>query len=289
MRYSNKPYLAILLVFALFVCWQIGVAFADEKTPDFPTTDEELRGTFPYLAITDMDRETEMAEAVDLNLSKLSDGYEITQAGAYHLTGELRGSLKINAPEENVHLFLDGVSITAMTGPALYCEDGNKLIITLMPDSENTLSDSGKYPADGEVESCLYSRCDLTINGTGALSVNGYYKDAIRSRDTVKILGGDYSIKCKRTAIHGTDGIVVTDGSFMISSEKFGLKSTKSNTEGRGNIVISGGELSIIAGRYAFVTSKADLYIYDCTIYERSVMSEYDLGGTAHVQEGCIQ
>ena len=289
MRSSNKPYLAILLMFALFICWKIGSAAAAEKVPEVPIPEEELREDFPYLAITPMDLRTEMTAPVDLDLSALSDGYEITEEGEYHLTGKLRGSLVINAPEQTVHLFLDNVSITAKSGPALYCKDANKLVITLLPGTENTVSDSGDYRADAEVEACIFSTCDMTFNGTGELAVNGYYKDAVRSRDTVKILDGAYDITCKRSAIHGTDGIVVTDGSFTIASEKYGLKTTKSSAEGRGNIIISGGEFSIIAGRYAFVTEKADLFIYDCSIYQRSVMSEYDVGGIARVQEGCVQ
>ena len=289
MRRLNKLYLAIVLVFVLFICWKIGEAHEAEKLPELPMSDEQLRETFPYLAVTQMDHVNEMTDPIDLDLSTLSDGYEITEAGEYHLTGELRGSLRINTPEENVHLFLDNVSITAVSGPALYCQGANKLIITLMPGTENYISDSGDYRAEDTVEACIYCENDLTFNGTGELTVNGYYKDAIRAKDVIKILGGDYAIKCKRTAIHGTDGVVVTDGAFTISSEKNGFKSTKSSIEGRGNIIISGGELSIIAGRYAFVTEKANLYIYDCTVYQRSVMSPYNVAGSILVQEGCVQ
>ena len=289
MRNSNKLYLAILLVFALFICWKIGTAYGTEKPPEIPATEEELRESFPYLAIIDMDRETEMTDPVELNLWQISDGYEITEAGNYHLTGEMRGTLRINAPEQNVHLFLDNASITAISGPAIHCQGANRLVITLLPGTENYISDSGDYRQETTAEACIYSENHLTFNGTGELAVNGYYKDAIRSRDIMKILGGDYAIKCKRTAIHGTDGIVVTGGTFVISSEKVGLKSTKKSPDGRGNIIISGGELSIIAGRYAFVAEKANLYIYDCTVYERSVMSPYDVAGVVRVQEGCVQ
>ena len=289
MRNSNKLYVAILLVFALFICWRIGAAFEKEKVPDIPVSDEELRESFPYLAIIDMDQETQMKNPVYLDLSGLSDSYEITVAGDYHLTGDLQGTLFINTPEENVHLFFDNVSITSKSGPALYCQDANRLVITLLPGTENYISDSGDYRAEDTVESCIYSECHMTFNGSGELTVNGYHKDAIRSKDIIKILGGDYAIKCKRTAIHGTDGIVITDGTFTISSEKFGLKSTKTGAEGRGNIILSGGEFSIIAGRYAFVAEKANLYIYDCTVYQRSVMSVYDVAGAVRVQEGCVQ
>ena len=297
MPYSSEPlikrrYIIIVLILALLICWIVGRTYeaaAAGKQYEIPATEQELKENFPYLAVTPLDQETEMAAPVDLNLSRIEDGYEIATEGQFHLTGELRGTLVINAPEQNVHLFLDGVSIISKSGPAIHCQGANKLVITLMPDTENTISDSGDYRADEEIEACIYSECDMTINGTGRLIVNGYYKDAIRSKDIIKILGGNYTIKCKRTGIHGNDGVLVTGGSFLISSEKYGLKTTKSGAEGRGNMIISGGEFTIIAGRYAFVTTRANLLIYNCTVSERSVVNTYDVGGVTRVQEGCVQ
>ena len=158
-----------------------------------------------------------------------------------------------------------------------------------MPNTENVISDSASYPADGEIEACIYSECDLTINGTGILLVNGYYKDAIRSKDIVKILDGIYTIKCKRTGIRGNDGVLISGGNLKISSEKYGIKTTNSGPEGRGNLIVSGGELTVIAGQYAFVVTQADLLIYNCTVFDRSVVDTYNVGGTSNIQEGCMQ
>ena len=293
MRYSNKLiFLLIILLAALFACWKVGVAYetaAADRQVEFPANEEELQHNFPYLAINQLDQETEMTDPVEIDLSQIEDGYAITAEGQYHLTGELRGTLVINATEQNVHLFLDDATIISKSGPAIYCYGTNKLVITLMPGTQNKISDSGNYRADEEIEACVYSECDMTFNGTGELVVNGYYKDAIRSKDIIKILDGVYTIKCKRTGIHGTDGIVISGGDYMISSEKYGLKTTKSGAEGRGNMIISGGEFSIIAGRYSFVVTKANLLIYDCTVFESSVVSTYDVGGIMNVQEGCVQ
>ena len=290
MRFPHRPYIAVVLLFALFLCWKVGTAHEAAGTAvNIPSNEQELGESFPYLALTHLDQETEMTAPAAINLSRVRDGYEITEAGEYHLTGELRGTLVINAPEENVHLFLDNVSITSKAGPAIYCKDASKLVITLMPGTENVISDSGDYRAEEEAEACIFSECDMTINGTGALTVNGYYEDAIRSKDVVKILDGVYSIKCKRTGIRGNDGILVTGGTIMISSEKYGLKTTKLGADGRGNLIVSGGELTIIAGRYAFVTTQANLLIYNCTVFERSVVETYNVAGVARIQEGCVQ
>lgn len=292
MQYSNKPYIIIVLIVALLVCWKAGTAYeaaAAKRQVNIPESEEELGENFSYLAVTQHDRETEMTEPADVNLSQIEGSYKITSGGQFHLTGKLRGTLVINAAEENVHLFLDNVSITSKSGPAIYCQDASKLVITLMPGTENTISDSGSYHAAEKAEACIYSKCDLTINGTGGLLVNGYYKDAIRSKDIVKILDGVYTIKCKRTGIHGNDGVLISGESLTISSEEYGIKTTNSGAEGRGNVIISGGELTVIAGRYAFVVTQANLLIYNCTISERSVVNTYDVGGMVNIQEGCVQ
>ncbi|MBD5559697.1 MAG: carbohydrate-binding domain-containing protein [Clostridia bacterium] len=294
MRYTNNSirFALIILISVLVICWKVGTDYetsAAKAQIEIPSSEAELEENFSYLAATQFDRETEMTEPVHVDLSRAVDGYEITAGGQYRLTGELRGTLLINAPEQNVHLFLDNVSITSKFGPALYCQDASKLVITLMPNTENVISDSGSYHADTEVEACIYSECDLTINGTGALVVNGYYKDAIRSKDVTKVMDGTYTIKCKRTGIHGNDGVLISGGNLKISSEKYGIKTTKKGTEGRGDLVISGGELSVIAGRYAFVVTQADLLIYNCTVFDRSIVDTYDVGGRSNIQEGCVQ
>lgn len=307
MQYSNSPLEPIfvffrkhkqigklctifILVFALLICWEIGMAHeVTSEEIDIPETEAGLQENFPYLSATQLDQETELIDAEFINLSQTQDQYEITTGGRFRLTGELSGTLIINASEQNVHLFLDNVTIISKSGPAVYCQDADKLIITLLPGTENVISDTGDYRANHEFEACIYSECDITFNGMGGLTVNGYYKDAIRSKDIVKILDGVYTVKCKRTGIRGNDGILVAGGNIMISSEEYGFKTTKSGMEGRGNMIISGGELFIIAGRCAFVTTKANLLIYNCSIFERSVINTYDVGGLVRIQEGCIQ
>lgn len=80
----------------------------------------------------------------------------------------------------------------------------------------------------------------------------------------------------------------MSGGQFDISSEKNGFKTTKEGADGRGSLIIGGGTMSIIAGRSAFVTTKASVYIFNCSIKSHSVVSTYDIGGLHRVQEGCL-
>lgn len=279
--------LAILLA-ALLLCFVIGSRYSYGGQPA-PRDEETVQTNYPALAIRETDLDQEPENVDERNLSECTDICEITRGGDYRLSGELNGMVYISAEDQQVHLFLDGVRIHSDEGPAIYCETAEFLQITLLPGTENFISDSGDYRESENQEACIFARCDLTMNGSGALTVNGYYKDAIRSQDVLRVTDGTYTVKCKRTGLHGTDGIHVSGGRIMISSEKNGMRTTKNGRDGRGCLIVSGGEHSVIAGRYAFVAEKSDAHIYNCIVRSKSTVASFDVGGTAHVQEGCVK
>lgn len=291
----NKLLLAavlLLLCGALALCWVVGVRYERARQPKpatVPLTEEELTVQFPILALTRADHETDSENAIAVNLSDCDGECLIDEGGAYRLSGSLNGVIRVAAEEQTVHLILDSISVTSPQGPALLVESAGKVILSLPEGSHSTLSDSGHYLRNTDDEACISSRSDLTINGSGALTVNGLYKDAIRSRNVIRIPDGEITINCKRTGIHGTDGILVSGGSLNISSEKNGLRTTKSGADGRGNLVISGGDHRIIAGRHAFLVGRGDLYVYNCRIFDKSIVSTWNVGGQVKVQSGCIQ
>lgn len=297
-RMNRKKILQALLLAvlccALAGCWIIGKRHeqgqAPKAEPEIPMSEEEFRENFPYLAVTRADHETDSGEAQPLDLSGQKEGSELLiSGGSWILSGKMTGRIRIDAEEQTVHLILDGVNLLSKEGPAIWAESAGKVIITLKEGTENVISDAGDYRKTPDLEACIQSNADLTFNGTGALTVSGLYKDAIRSKNVVKVLDGQITLRCKRSGIHGTDGIHVTGGELDISSEKNGLRTTKNGIDGRGDLVIAGGSHRIIAGRHAFLVGRGDLYIYDCTIQEKSVVSTWNVGGEARVQGGCIQ
>ena len=291
-RRALQCVLLLLLCAALAGCYWIGFRHEQRQTqqaPEVPLTEEDFALNFPFLAVTHADHETESPDAVRIDLAQEEDELLLSEGGNYRLTGKMIGQIRIAAEEQPVHLILDGVSLTSKEGPAIWVESAGKLILTLAEGTENQISDSGDYRRSPDTEACIFSAADLTINGSGTLSVSGLYKDAIRSQNVVKILDGDISIRSKRTGIHGTDGIHITGGFLEISSEKNGLRTTKSGRNGRGNLVVAGGDHRIIAGRFGFLVGRGDLYICNCSVFEKSVVAAWDVGGSVHVQSGCVQ
>lgn len=239
----------------------------------------------PQIKISNADTTVAEQDAVLVNLEEADSVCSIREAGRYLLSGALSGKIEIDAQDQIVHLILGGIEVKSVSGPALQVISAGKVIITVQEGTVNTLKDAATYPQGTQVNACIYSECDLTINGSGTLNVSGYYEDAIHTKDTIKILGGDIFVQAKQDGIQGNDGIVVTSQTLTVQSERNGLYTTKTGKTGKGNIEIYSGDHSIIAGGYA-ISCAADLYVDQCSLYAMGVLDTYRVDGETFVAEG---
>ncbi len=242
----------------------------------------------PQIKITTADTNISENGAVAIDLSKLDHMCLISAPGTYILSGELAGSIQVDAEEQIIHLIMDNVTVDAPSGPALEILSAGKVILTLKDGTTNTFQDSGSYVDKPDADACIYSTCDLTINGGGILNVSGYYKDAIHTKDVLKILNRNSFIQSKRDGLHGNDGIVVCCESLTVQSERNGLHSTKSGKVAKGNIEIYDSGCSIIGGKYA-ISCSSDLYITDSSIYAMGVYGNLEVMGASYVAKGSLQ
>lgn len=270
--------LSIISMLSLTAC-----ADLENETPAEP---EGNSHESPF-SITGADMDMDVTEACGVDLAEQIGTYIITEAGDYLLSGSLNGSICIDAEEQIVHLILNGVSVRSNEGPAISVVSAGKLVLTVNTGTVNSLSDSANYNPSRQENACIYSTCDLTINGGGILNVQGYHKDGIHSKDVVKILGGEVKVLAKRDGIRGNDGILVATGQLSIESEKSGLRTTKTNKSTGGTIGITRGDISIIAGEYA-ISSVGDFFASDCSIYTKGVFANLDVAGNQIIQEGCM-
>lgn len=201
------------------------------------------------------------------NASAVStEGQEITisAAGTYVLSGQLSdGQVRVAVDEaDKVQLVLDGVTIHNEDGPAIRIDEGDKAFITLAEGSENALSDGTTYELDegsDEPYATLYSKIDLTLNGTGALSVQGAYRHAICSKDDLVVTGGAYELTSVEDALRGRDCVKVAGGTFAIDAGEDAVKSNNDEDATRGYVLIDGGTFTVRAGDDAFHAETAFL------------------------------
>lgn len=181
----------------------------------------------------------------------------ITAAGTYVVSGELTaGSLTVNAGDaDKVQIVLSGASIRNEAGPALNIQQADKVFVTLAAGSQNTLADGASYTlAEGEDEpnAALCSKADLTINGTGALTVEGNYRHGVNSKDDLVVTGGTLTVTAKEDGLRGKDCVKVADGSFAITAGGDGVKSNNDEDPTRGFVSIDGGTFAVEAGDEGF-------------------------------------
>ncbi len=228
--------------------------------------------------MTQADMQTEPENAQVIDLSACVEPYWIKEGGEYVLQGTSYHPLFIETEDQMVHLYLDGCTIKSGSGPALNVMSAGKLVITLMEGTENVLRDSQNYHNFDIYEAAVSVPCDLTFNGTGSVSIYGFYKDAVKSRDVLKLNGGNYFIQAKRSGLRGNDGLVLSPEKLVVETEGNGLVTTKLRKRGKGDMDIRQGSISVTAGKYA-VSCSADLYLRATDFTCTSVYGDYDVQG----------
>lgn len=242
----------------------------------------------PQIKLTDADMDTGENGATRIDLNNADHLCLIDQPGTYILSGELTGYIQVDVQDQILHLILDNVTVNAPAGPALEVLSAGKVILTTKDGTTNIFRDAADYLGNTEADACIYSTCDLTINGDGTLNVSGYFKDAIHTKDVLKILNRNSFIQSKRDGLHGNDGIVVCCQDLTVQSERNGLYSTKTGKPAKGNVEIYNSNCSIIGGKYA-VSCVANLYIADSSIYATGVYDDLQILGASYIAEGSLK
>lgn len=199
----------------------------------------------------------------------------ITEAGDYILSGEMNTSIIIDAEGEAIELLLDNLYIETVGQPTLQVVNADSVTLILADDSINTFNDSAAYYDSEKGKGCISSAADLYIRGEGTLNVNGYHENAIDCKDRLYIEDSTVAISTKGDGINANDGISIVNGNVSIESEGYGLKTTKTGKKDKGDITISGGHLSIIAGKYG-IHAQNHLTMDNCTTEIKGVLGEYE-------------
>lgn len=124
----------------------------------------------------------------------------ITSEGTYIFSGELKeGQIIVDVDDsEKVQIVLNGVTITNDDSACIYVKCADKVFVTLAQGTENSLSDSGseyiQEDSETNVDGVIYSKDDITFNGSGSLTINASYANGIVGKDDVKFTGGTYNL-----------------------------------------------------------------------------------------------
>ncbi len=146
----------------------------------------------------------------------------ITKEGDYIINGSLSDGMVIVDVEksEKVQLILNGVTIHSESSAPIYIKKADKVFVTLAEGTENTLTNGGKFTAidDNNIDAVIFSKDDLTLNGTGTLIVQSPSAHGIVSKNELVVTDGTYEITAASQGLSGKENVAIADGNFVIAA-----------------------------------------------------------------------
>lgn len=211
-------------------------------------TERDLAGTYEesgavYVTLSDDDITGE-TDGVVINGQTVT----ITAEGTYIFSGTLsEGQIVVDADNAKVQIVFDNVDITCASSAVVYVKSAEKVFVTPAEGSQNTLRNTDGYVAidDNNIDAVIFSKSDLTLNGTGSLTIVSADGHGIVSKDDLKITGGTYDITAAGHALSGKDSVRIADGTFILTAEKDGIHAENADDEEKGYIYIADGDFTI--------------------------------------------
>lgn len=172
----------------------------------------------------------------------------ISKAGTYVISGQSDGvQIKIAADKsDDVKLVLKGATMTN-TNAAISATSAGHVYLTLSEGTTNSLSDSSSN-SDEKANAALFSKVDLTINGSGTLTVDGKKNNGIKANDTLHITGGTYNIIAVGDAFNVNDELNITGTTMTIDAKEDGVKVDNDEDMTVGNMYLANNTITVTAG-----------------------------------------
>ena len=283
---STHKYISAICVVVVILSLIVTVLFMNGPSLGIETVvdeDAESYSGTAYFTANDLNGQWDTSQAIVITLngtdSQVSgsgvytyDGNVVIAAGGYYVvSGELtEGSIIVDTSSSSkVWILLNGVNITCSDDACIRVDEADKVFLTLGEGTENTL-ESGAVYSDTALEDgtdgAIFAHDDLTINGSGTLTVSAGYKHGIAANDDLVITGGTILVSAVTDGIRandsmritnanitveaGDDGLVVAEetGYLYVESGEIHITSQDDGIHTGADITIAGGEITIDAG-----------------------------------------
>ncbi|MBP1567957.1 MAG: carbohydrate-binding domain-containing protein, partial [Oscillospiraceae bacterium] len=255
---------------------------SEENNTEKPADPEPEPEPEPESGDATIELKGDSAECSSSNVSINVSEVTIKAEGKYRLTGSLNGTVIVAAPKDaKVDIELAGVNISCSNGSAIRVDTADKVKIISAGGTENTLSDGGSS------EACIFSKEDITLKGDGVIKIYGNVKNAVQSKNTLKITGGTFEVSSPNNGLVGKDKVAIEAGQITINSSRDAIKATNETEAGKGVVYVTGGNINITAGDDA-IQAISEVTVNNCSITARIEGKKVNCTGAVNVDEGCI-
>lgn len=199
---------------------------------------------------------------------------KITKGGIYEISGALDdGRIVVKAKGEDVVIILNGANVTCSDSAPLYVFKANSVTLILNGTTENVFTDGSDYDysldycdeIEAKPNSCIYSKSDLIIRGTGTLKVNGNYNGGIRCNDNLTVVNTNVVVNSVNHGINGKDSLTVTNSTLSVTAGGDGIRSTKDNDVNLGYAVLTDSNIYVTSGEDGIQT-ETGLIVDNCSL-----------------------
>ena len=194
-------------------------------------------------------------------LTKGDKSITVTCSGNYYLQGtatDFQVIVSTAATDTGkVDLFLNGVSIKSSDAP-IYVQNAEKAELHLVQGTTNSLEDGSTRPQThtynnkvDTAKAAIYAKDDLSIKGSGSLTVKGNYNNGIHTSNDLKIKKstGTLNVTAKNCGLKGKASLTINGGNITVNASGDGIKSDEDDAtklaEGKGFVMIAGGTITI--------------------------------------------
>ena len=194
-------------------------------------------------------------------LEKAAGSVTVKCSGNYYLSGQASDyQVIVNTAAGDtgkVDLFLNGVSLKSSDAP-IYVQNAEKAELHLVKGTTNSIEDgssrSKTYTVNNKLDTtkaAIYAKDDLSIKGSGSLTVKANYNNGIHTSNDLKIKKstGTLSVTATNVGLKGKGSLTVNGGNITVNAKGDGIKSDEDDAaalaQGKGLVKIAGGTITI--------------------------------------------
>lgn len=241
----TKKLLFLALTAALFLTALCGCAAAEAASA---FSDSDADGVISF-----------SGSRVDISgagITVADDGdVEISAAGTYVITGASSSArVVVKAAETDaVTLILADADLTYEADEVIYVKTAASAALVLADGTENTITsgtapDGGEDASDGGEEdgedasgAAIRARCDLTVSGSGSVTVYGYINNGIAANGNLTIDSGSFTVTAVNDGIKSKADLTINGGTFVIDADMDGIQAD-------GAMTVNSGDFTILTG-----------------------------------------
>lgn len=243
--------------------------------------DAEANSDSTWFTANDMDGAWDASSATIINLAgttahitgggayAYNGDVVISNAGRYVVSGTLTdGGITVDTTNSaKVWLLFNGVDISCDDDACLRVDQADKVFLTLGEGTENRLTSGAVYSQEAladNTDGTIFAHDDLTINGSGSLTVTAGYKHGIAANDCLVITGGTIAVTAPQDALRANDSFRLREADITVDAGDDGLavagdNSVPADTEAGGSGVSA---RSVEAGNNGAASEKNTGYFY---------------------------